>query len=223
LHDICYVVPAFATDRQEEIAAKLTAMMDQHSKTAEATPSFLVIGEVKRVARAEKTFRVFLRHHARSLYMFPSLASAIAKSYPVAESLLNNDNDRDGHVVGLFLVEVTDRGNLWVRDAALMACSREYIPCDSSHEVRLANQLTNERRAFVKPLRLEYDDDLLPDFRLMDTHKPISMEVWGMNTPEYNAHRDEKISRYRARGEALWEWEAWRTASMPIIPPKSAF
>lgn len=223
LEDITYVVPAFDIDRQEENEAKFTAMLDQHKKTPEATPSFLVIGEVKRVVRSEKTFRVFLRHHAQSLFMFPSLAGAIATRYPVAESMLLKEDERDDHVVGLFLVEVTDRGNLWVRDAALMPCSREYIPCDSSYEVRLANQLTNERRAFVKPLRLEYDDDLLPDFKLMDTHKPISMEVWGMNTPEYNAHRDEKISRYRARGETLWEWEAWRSASIPVIPPKRTF
>ncbi len=66
-----------------------------------------------------------------------------------------------------------------------MACSREYISCDSCHEIRLANRLTNARRAFVKPLRLEYTDDLLPDFKLMDEHKPISMEVWGMNTPKW--------------------------------------
>ena len=221
LLDITYVVPAFEMARQDEISAQFAAIVDRHKKTAEVSPSFLVIGEVKKVESSAKSVRVHLRHHARALYMFPSLAGAIAKRYPIAEALLNTTDGRDNRVIGLFLVDVTDKGNLWVRDAALMACSREYIPCDSSHEVRLANQLTNERRAFVKPLRLEYADDLLPDFKLMDAHRPISMEVWGMNTFEYNQHREEKISRYRMRGELLWEWEAWRTSVIPVIPPKS--
>jgi Protein of unknown function (DUF1173) len=222
LLDITYVVPAFEVAKQDEISAHFGAIVDRHKKTAEVSPSFLVIGEVKTVESTAKSVRVHLRHHPRALYMFPSLGNAIAARYPIAEALLNNPDGRDCRVIGLFLVDVTDKGNLWVRDAALMACSREYIPCDSSHEIRLANQLTNARRAFVKPLRLEYTDDLLPDFKLMDAHKPISMEVWGMNTPEYNAHRDEKINRYRARGEALWEWEAWRTSNIPVIPLKSS-
>ena len=44
-----------------------------------------------------------------------------------------------------------------------------------------------------------------------------------MNTPEYNAHRDEKISRYRARGEALWELEAFRASMILVAPPKAVY
>ena len=72
---------------------------------------------------------------------------------------------------------MTERGALWARDAALLTCSREYIPCDSGYEVDLANHMTAAARKFVKPMRMDLEDDGLPDFIALDTEPQVAMEV----------------------------------------------
>ena len=39
-----------------------------------------------------------------------------------------------------------------------------------------------------------------------------------MNTPEVTARKPVKIDRYRARGELLWAWHAWRDRVPPALP-----
>ena len=217
LTDLFYVVPAYNPIDQDAINARLAAMIDAHKPSPIAVPSFLVLGEVAQVREAGKAVQVKLRHQAQPLWMFPSLGEQIGKRYRSAESLLVSQS-RDGRVIGLFAVEVTSKGGLWVKDAALMACSREYIPCDSRHEIHLANLLTHQSRSFVKPLRMEDDADVLPDFKLFDCGRTTVMEVWGMDTPEYNAHRALKIDRYKQAGVPLWQWDAFKDVPPPPLP-----
>jgi Protein of unknown function (DUF1173) len=218
LSDLLYVVPAFRVEDQQQINAKLESMMRSHRATAISVPSFLIIGEVTHVTMVGKALMVKLRHQARPLWTFPSFGDRLATRYPIAEAILTSGN-AEGRVVGLFMVEVTSEDGLWIKDGALMTCSREYIPCDSSYEVRLANLLTQSRRSFLKPLKIEHGMDLLPDFKLLDCAVPTVMEVWGMNTPEYLAHRQAKIQRYSQLGLRLWEWDAVRYARPPALPP----
>ncbi len=217
LTDVVYVVPAYNPNDQESINARLAAMINSHLPTPTAVPSFLVLGEVAKVLLVGKAIQVKLRHQAQPLWMFPSLGDQLGRRFRSAEALLVSQSS-EGRVVGLFAVEVTSKGGLWVKDAALMACSREYIPCDSSHEIYLANLLTHNARSFVKPLRMEDDADVLPDFKLFDCGRPTVMEVWGMNTPEYNAHRAIKIDRYKQAGVQLWQWDAFKEVAPPPLP-----
>ncbi len=221
---LLYLVPPFVPARKDDIAARFSAMLARYAPTPTATPSFLVLGEIRGVEDHGKTVLTHLAHHGRALFMFASLARALAVRYPAAEAQLGRfegvepDPERVARVIGLFLVEVTDKGNLWVRDAALMLCSRAYLPADSSHETRLANRLVNERRTFEKPIRSEPGDDVLPDFVLHDTGAKTVMEVWGMNTPEYQERKEQKRVLYSGRGEVLWEWDAWRDVAIPVLP-----
>jgi hypothetical protein len=215
--DITYVVPAYRPEEQDTINARLQSMMDAHRPTGASVSAFLVLGEVMAVEESIKMLAICIKHQAKRLWIGRQLAEAVARRYPSAEAILNAPNT-GGRVVGLFLVEVTPKGGLWVKDAALMACSREYIPCDSGYEVRIANVLTQQARSFIKPLRLEDGQDVLPDFKLLDCGHPTVMEVWGMNTPEYLAHRQIKCERYQKLGVVLWEWDAVKSSSPPPLP-----
>lgn len=64
-----------------------------------------------------------------------------------------------------------------VVDLAAMLCSHAFIPCDSIHEVAMANRLVAERRDFIKPVRMLDGDDMLPDFVLRDTATETHIEV----------------------------------------------
>jgi hypothetical protein len=222
LSQLCWLVPPYELDSQAEVAQRFEAMIARFRRTEDMTPSFLVLGEVKEVtAVTPRSIRTMLRHQARPVWMFNSLGRALAQRHPIAESQLRaaaQQQQITGRVVGLYLVELSDKGHLWARDAALLTCSREYLPCDSSYEVDLANRMSEAGRRFDKPMRIDLQEDLLPDFELLDTTPPRPMEVWGRDDQEYNEHKAVKRERYRARGAALWEWEAWRDALPPPLP-----
>ncbi len=51
-----------------------------------------------------------------------------------------------------------------------------------------------EKRAFIKPLRYDGEEDVFPDFVLTDVpgKEALPMEVFGINTPEYLERKREK-------------------------------
>ncbi|EMN3634435.1 DUF1173 family protein [Pseudomonas aeruginosa] len=113
-----------------------------------------------------------------------------------------------------------------VLDLALMSVSDRWIPTDSSYEALVEQQLRAEGRAFEKPLRFDArEEDIFPDFWMLDTDQPYPMEVFGMATPEYLARKHVK-ERYYTReygSSGWWRWDASSDPSglkMPAFPKK---
>lgn len=110
-----------------------------------------------------------------------------------------------------------------VLDFALMRVSDRMIPLDSGYEAMIEAQLHAEGRAFFKPPRFEAEDEIFPDFWLLDMgkHTEFPLEVFGMNTPAYQARRDEKICWYnREYGAAgWWYWDAYNDPKGQAVPP----
>lgn len=103
-----------------------------------------------------------------------------------------------------------------VIDVALMTVSPRYIPLDSSYEGMIEEKLWREKRAFIKPLRYDGEEQVFPDFVLTDVcgSEALPMEVFGMNTPEYLQRKQEKVVHYdREYGPGRW-WQ-WNAASDP--------
>lgn len=95
-----------------------------------------------------------------------------------------------------------------VERIALMGVSNWYVPVESSHERELAQRLEQIGRIFVKPLRHDTSEPTRPDFILLDTPRPVSIEVYGMNTPEYLQRKAEKQAYYAAEfAGRYWQWD----------------
>ncbi len=95
-----------------------------------------------------------------------------------------------------------------VERIALMGVSESYVPVESSHERELAQRLEQMGRIFVKPLRHDTSEPTRPDFILLDTPRPVSLEVYGMNTPEYLQRKAEKTAYYTAEFVGkYWQWD----------------
>ena len=113
-----------------------------------------------------------------------------------------------------------------VIDVALMTVSPRFIPIDSGYEGAVEEKLWQEKRAFIKPLRYDGEEDEFPDFVLKDVPgvDALPMEVLGMNTPEYLLHMQEKSDHYDAEyGQGRWwYWEATVTSKIPAFPSCSA-
>ncbi|HID9624765.1 TPA: DUF1173 family protein, partial [Enterobacter hormaechei] len=104
-----------------------------------------------------------------------------------------------------------------------------YIPLDSLNEGAFEQKLYELERSFYKPLRYDSStSEYLADFCLTDAptenHLPIPVEIWGMNTPDYQEHRLVKERWYNANyGAAGWlSWDATRTSvdSIESLLPK---
>ncbi|WP_336389644.1 DUF1173 family protein [Pantoea ananatis] len=111
-----------------------------------------------------------------------------------------------------------------VIDVALMTVSPRFIPLDSGYEAAVEEKLWQEKRAFIKPLCYDGEEDVFPDFVLKDVSgvDALPMEVFGINTPEYQQRRQEKIAHYDLKygAESWWHWNAYTTNEIPAFPLK---
>jgi hypothetical protein len=108
-------------------------------------------------------------------------------------------------------------------DLAAMLCSHAFIPCDSIHEVAMANRLVSERRDFLKPVRIADGDDMLPDFVLRDTAFDTHIEVYGMNGVEsYEVRKERKRALRSARQIPAVEWNVDRETLESVRLPRAS-
>ena len=102
-----------------------------------------------------------------------------------------------------------------VMDLALMAVSDNWIPVDSIFEATIAEKLTTECRAFWKPLPTDpREDQLLPDFVLLDTGKDTPLEIVGRTDESYAVRKALKFSRY-SKTLGVGGWWIWNAAFDP--------
>nr|WP_282600981.1 DUF1173 family protein [Pantoea ananatis] len=103
-----------------------------------------------------------------------------------------------------------------------MTVSPRFIPLDSGYEGMVEEKLWHEKRAFIKPLRYDGEEDVFPDFVLKDVPgvDALPMEVFGMNTPEYLLRKREKTAHYdREYGQGRWWcWIASEKGEIPHLP-----
>ncbi|MCW0345895.1 hypothetical protein NB703_003988 [Pantoea ananatis] len=109
-----------------------------------------------------------------------------------------------------------------VIDVALMTVSERFIPLDSGYEKVVEEKLWQEKRAFLKPLRYDGEEDVFPDFVLKDVAgvDALPMEVFGMNTPEYLQRKQVKTAYYDTEygPGRWWSWNAADHSDMPAFP-----
>lgn len=101
---------------------------------------------------------------------------------------------------------------------ALMRVSPRAIPLDSGYEAEVEDALVAQDRAFDKPMRYADGDDTLPDFRLLDAgDRPVPMEVFGRDDPDYRVRMEEKMVGYDREftREGWWFWIASESSLMP--------
>jgi hypothetical protein len=111
--------------------------------------------------------------------------------------------------------------SFFVSDGGLIRTNRQFIPVDSSYELKVADKLIAEKRAYSKPLKLDEELRYLPDFLLHDCQEPWVLEVFGMtNDDKYQAHKLEKLQYYRDRGIPCWQWEPDSDQAVPEFPGK---
>ncbi|HBO0006170.1 TPA: DUF1173 family protein [Pseudomonas aeruginosa] len=104
---------------------------------------------------------------------------------------------------------------------SLLRLSERFIPLDSSYEGILEKQLVKAGRSFTKPMRFDHNDAVFPDFWLLDMECDYPIEVFGMNTPEYQQRKAVKRTHYANRQKypkGWWYWDLFEHKEIPLLP-----
>jgi hypothetical protein len=220
LRELVYVVPYFEYNDRKRIEI-LETFSVQFPTTATTVPRFLVLGELKQLKNDDSgTLSGEVKHLPCGDILSDVLKVELARRHPHAKGVHSGKTERG--IIGLFLVERVGRGKLRAIDAALTLVSRDYIPCDSGYEVCIANLLIKAGRRFEKPMGRDPLTDMLPDFILLDTDPVTYLEVWGLDSDDYNKRKTQKRLLYRSNGMRLWEWDARRDKFPPAFPAAAA-
>lgn len=137
---------------------------------------------------------------AYSLTGIPVECAAIEEDCPVVAYGFASPNQTGGGSAEIVALE-------------FMCITKQGIPVSSGFEYQVASELAHRGRRFERPLRYAGDQNRAeghPDFWLTDAHKPVRMEVFGMNQPgaEYMKMAEAKIAKAWVERENydFWTW-----------------
>ncbi|MGA5441919.1 DUF1173 family protein [Streptomyces griseoincarnatus] len=207
LAEALYVVPPFREEYARRNAAAFeTFRIARLKRRGDTQRRGLILGEIRDVSPTRYGVRYALAHHRGALFATTALDERLRRSYRPAFS--ETASERGARRIGLFLVELSPKDNVRVVDMAAMLVSRLYIPADSSHEVVMANALTDAGRAYIKPVRYDGNDAVFPDFVLTDTRPHSYVEVYGIHGREaYDQRKRVKQAHYQNQDASLIEWD----------------
>jgi len=202
--DVLHVMRRYEEAEREAINSEFEAFVGRIDNDGKLSRRALIVGEIGEVADTPYGKSITLRQRKQRYFTTTAHIDEVAKKYGHAWRAIGEANAR---VVAILLVERTQKGHLRVVDLAAMLCSSAFVPCDSIHEVAMANRLVAERRIFEKPLRMTEGDVMLPDFVLLDTVPGMHVEVYGMNgLASYERRKLEKQALREANRIPAVEW-----------------
>ncbi|WP_321817111.1 MULTISPECIES: DUF1173 family protein [unclassified Paraburkholderia] len=202
-----YVVPVWREGDRDSIEATWLTFRSRLEVQGPYRLRGVLIGEIKGMELSKFSYAVKFKHHSCPCFVDKAILERALRSAPATAAQVGGV---DAHVLAVVVVEVTRNGTLKGVDMSLMLTSRDYIPADSSHEMRMADALIDGGRAFTKPLRYDGESEF-PDFRLQDEECESVVEVWGMTgNPDYEARKAEKIQSYKRKGVRVIEWDVRR-------------
>ncbi len=214
MDEALHVVPPFtpaAADASTAALDTFRATLGRHGMTERRA---LLLGQVKEVAPTPYGVAYRLAHQRTPLYARAALHARATRSsrHVFGKAAAEHGATR----ITLFVVERSPKGHLIAVDLAAMLTTGPYLPADSSYEVVMADALSACRRAFIKPLRYDTADTVLPDFVLTDAAPAAYVEVYGIHGREtYDRRKAEKREFYQRQEGQLIEWDV--TQPLPVL------
>lgn len=197
----------------------ISAAMDSNtSKTG------VVLGQMISVEEARYGCKILINYcgYNAPLYLNDQQFDNFIKSYFHGHLSVPFKPRQDEYIWLLAAVQFNEKAHLKIKKLGLFRTTRLGIPVDSLYELTLAQELDRQHREYEKPLVFDKNMHYLPDFVLLDTAERVPIEVWGMTTPAYLAHKSVKLENYQAEKTRLWEWYAMRNEAIPDLLPISS-
>ena len=219
MKDNLYV--AIEGDSPELWEQKKEALKTNSEKTRKGT---LVMGEIGSFHFKNGKIKFRLKGIQQFFRMSEVQFRAMRTSYPRILRRIRKANGmlKNCRITFFGVISVGHICDVRIETMNLCLMSRDYIPCDSYLEVRVAHQLVKEGRKFLRVLRpMDVNSKYMADFELLDMGKRWVMEIFGMRTLEYLAvKKEKKIFWENTVGNNFWEWDVVNgLVKIPGFPP----
>ena len=217
-----YVPEVFRVEEKEAIADRRRQHLSfLHSPEDNVVFKMgLVIGEFNGVEPAAVGMRVFVKHAPDApLHIDNRSWDRVRRGYGEVMKALDADVAHKPHVVMAAVIYGAQEGLYQIEAMSMMLVSEQWIPIDGVYEIPLIEQLIEEDRVFIKPLRYDAKSAAkFPNVLLLDaSDQPIHMHVISPMADE--KARRAKEHQVQQRGELAWEWD--RSKGMPAVPMKA--
>ncbi|KAI3590476.1 hypothetical protein D9X30_4709 (plasmid) [Cupriavidus sp. U2] len=217
--DLLHVMQRWDPARKTEILAEFETWQARLTHTSAGSHRGIVIGELESHGQTQYGGKVVLRQSTQRFFMSAEHYGRLQASFAGAVAGVGKADQR---CIVVLLVEKSRSNYLTVVDIAAMLANRQFLPCDSSHEVAMADYLVGHGRAFRKPLRHVGRAAVHPDFVLTDVEPEVVIEVLGLTgNADYDARTAAKRAHYQATGTPFIEWDATShpVTSVLLLPP----
>jgi len=152
LSRVLFVPETFQLDRKDEIAGRRQSEL----AAAHASPDaiMVVVGEVKAIEPARFGEKITVKHLPDwPFLMDEEMARRFHKRFAVEEELWRSD-DGEGHLVMAASFSIGQSGLPQLYEIAVMPVTQSWMPYETLDERKLVEKASEERRRFVKGMRV---------------------------------------------------------------------
>jgi hypothetical protein len=179
----------------------------------------IVVGEVERIEELPNGYAIKLKHMSTSLRLTASAHRRMARSF---RREMNANKSKCARGIAIVVVEADRLGELVVGRIALAQSSLDFILVESRYEAQVVNELVEQGRRFLKPIRPVEGLSFRPDILLLDTPTPTTIEVYGFGGRKYLLQMERKEAEYKKLGQAHWSWRPKEEKTKQPFPPSTS-
>lgn len=217
-----YVPLPFRRDAANEAAEReWSQFVSDLAHHRNAVPRRLLLSEVKSLERSSFGFKLDLKHVPWPVFMSREQWEHLQACYARALAGISRQSSPQVKLVALVLIEAAASGKHYFAmcEAAMIMTNANWVPAHTTAELRLADHLVDQQRAFTRPMGADDAAPATPDFWLHDAagDKPLAIEVLGVDAVPYRERKLRRAALLREHGHPTWVWDA--TSEDPLLPP----
>lgn len=212
-----FIPETFSLEHRDEIAGRRRS--DLAPVFASKDAIMIVVGEVKTIEAARYGERIVIKHLPDFPFgMDADMARRFHKRFAVEEQLWNAE-DGSGHLMMAATFSVGKSGLPDLIEAAVMPVTRDWLPFESLDERGLLGKAVDEKRRFVKGMRLNLGTDVpIASLSLTDTGANATAIFLERNNLD-PAYDDALADLMRTPGVDHATWAAGRPLPLKVQKP----
>lgn len=216
LADMLYIPESFSMEKKDDIARRRMALFRTLMPVDGSTKKLmLLVGELKEMGDARFGKKMVIKHLNDCPFILnEDVYKRFLKRFD-SELALWSGNE-NSHLMVIATFGVNGSGTAMIEEASAMLVNENWIPFESIDERMLIDELTKERRKFVKGLRYNLPSTkVLASAVLNDTREPVALYIEPYGADElYKKQMDELMDSSSMQG---WIWNT--SEAMPEFPP----
>lgn len=204
LMDRLLVPEAFSADHADEIDKRRNGFLSRfRTGDPRKRELILIVGEVKEIGASRYGSRITVKHAPKfSVFLDDKTHERLRKRFATEFAL--SEAYEHSHLMMIATASVNEANSAIVEEIGLMLVNENWIPCETLEEYSLIDDLTTQRRSFLKGLRFEVRDKPLASALLTDLKPPVGLYLL---YPDSDIIHSDIIEELSAETKIpAWKW-----------------